>query len=154
MSYKSKHVLILIALLIMAFSCASQRKKKTATNIDLYQINAFYFPYVTAMGKGKGIVFRNIITNTNDSNFTIEKYYLNNKPLEFTTIKQKGVLIVEANYLVNTLTTNFLDKNNLPTTKEIDDPIIVDQKFYPSWVIINTKNGKIKLDIDNYKTQK
>ena len=103
------------------------------------------------MGKGKGIVFRINIKNYNDSNFSVDSYYLNNKKIEFTTIKNNGITQIEANYLVNTEVINFNENNVNPTTKDIEDPIISEQKFYPSWVIINGKNGKIKLDIKNIK---
>jgi hypothetical protein len=135
----------------MALSCRSQRNKSVQTNKDLYKIDAEYYSYITAMGKGKGIVFRINIKNYNDSNFSVDSYYLNNKKIEFTTIKNNGITQIEANYLVNTEVINFNENNVNPTTKDIEDPIISEQKFYPSWVIINGKNGKIKLDIKNIK---
>jgi hypothetical protein len=111
-------------------------------------------PYITAMGKGKGIIFRVKISNINFDNFSIDSFIINNKSLPYTQNSNDSFVEIESNYFKSTESPEIYVDSKNKVIKEIDDSIITDQNFYPSWVIITSKNKKIKLIIANYqKTQ-
>ncbi|MFI5221853.1 MAG: hypothetical protein ACHQK8_05980 [Bacteroidia bacterium] len=105
-----------------------------------FKISATYTPYSTALGKGKGIIFR---VNINSAkSFTVDSFYVNSKPMLFIfTPTSKGVM-VEANYLKNK-SEPVLKKDETTSAElgEITDEIIVKKKFYPSWLVV-TQSGK------------
>lgn len=149
-----KPIILLVVFFLILFGCVSNSNKKTKVYQEEYKINATYTPYVTAMGKGKGVILKVKITNTNFDQLSVDSFIINNKSLPFTQNSNDSFVAIESNYFkrIESPEMNVDSKNKV--IKEIDDPIITDQNFYPSWVIITSKNKKIKLIIENYtKTQ-
>jgi len=149
-----KPITLLIVFFLILFGCVSNSNQKTKVYQEEYKINATYTPYVTAMGKGKGVIFRVKISNINFDQWSVDSFIINNKSLPFTQNSNDSFIAIESNYFkqIESPEMNIDSKNKV--VKEIDDSIITDQNFYPSWVVITSQNKKIKLIIANYqKTQ-
>jgi hypothetical protein len=149
-----KPITLLVVFFLILCSCVSNSNQKTIVYQEKNRIIATYTPYITAMGKGKGIIFRVKISNINFDNFSIDSFIINNKSLPYTQNSNDSFVEIESNYFKSTESPEIYVDSKNKVIKEIDDSIITDQNFYPSWVIITSKNKKIKLIIANYqKTQ-
>ena len=146
-----KSIIILLFSFFILYSCVSKSNIKSQANKNAYETEATYTPYLTAMGKGKGIIFRVKFLNNNAANISVDSFIVNNKSLPFILKNNNNFIEIESNYLKSKKAPSFSDDSKSGITKEIEDPIIIDQKFYPSWVIITSNNEKIKLIIENYK---
>jgi uncharacterized membrane protein YcgQ (UPF0703/DUF1980 family) len=146
-----KPITLLVVFFLILCSCVSNSNQKTIVYQEKNRIIATYTPYITAMGKGKGIIFRVKISNINFDNFSIDSFIINNKSLPFTQNRNDSFVAIESNYLKSKKEPSFSDDSKLEITEEIEDPIILNQKFYPSWIIITNNIEKIKLIIENYK---
>lgn len=149
-----KPITLLVLFFLILSSCVSNSNKKTKVYQEEYKINATYTPYVIAMGKGKGVIFRVKISNINFDQWSVDSFIINNKPLPFTQNSNDSFVAIESNYFKRIETPEMNVDSKDKVIKEIDDSIIIYANFYPSWVIITSKNKKIKLIIENYtKTQ-
>lgn len=146
-----KPIILLLISFFVLYSCVSKSNIKAQSLKTEHKTEATYTPYLTAMGKGKGIIFRVKFLNNNAANITVDSFVINNKSLPFTIKNIDGYIEIESNYLKLKKAPSFSDDSKSEITKEIEDPIIIDQKFYPSWIIITSNNEKIKLIIENYK---
>jgi hypothetical protein len=149
-----KPITLLVVFFLILCSCVSNSNQKTIVYQEKYKINATYTPYITAMGKGKGVIFRVKISNINFDNFSVDSFIINNKSLPFTQNSNDSFVAIESNYFKRIESpSNAVDsKNNV--VKEIDDSIITDQNFYPAWVIVSNNNEKFKLIIEKFKPTK
>lgn len=149
-----KPITLLIVFFLILFGCVSNSNQKTIVYQEKHEINATYTPYVTAMGKGKGIIFRVKISNISFDQWSVDSFIINNKSLPFTQNSNDSFVAIESNYFKSTESPEMYVDSKNKVLKEIDDAIIKDQNFYPSWVIITSKNKKIKLIIEKFKTTK
>jgi hypothetical protein len=145
---------IIIFLLVYFFiSCVS--KNKTQNNNQSIKLDAKYSTYVTAMGKGKGVLFKINISNILTENFQIDSFYVNGKPMEFIVNKKNETLLeLEANYLKSIEEPGFSTDSKDNQAKELTDDLILNHQFYPSWIVVTNKHQKINLTINNYKNSK
>ncbi|MFZ4798159.1 MAG: hypothetical protein ACOYMA_11745 [Bacteroidia bacterium] len=146
-----KSIILLLFSFLVLFSCASKSNIKAQSNKNVYETEATYTPYLTAMGKGKGIIFRVEFLNNKAANITVDSFIVNNKSLPFILKNNDNFIEIESNYLKSKKAPSFSDDSKSGIIKEIEDPIIINQNFYPSWIIITINNEKIKLIIENYK---
>lgn len=146
-----KPITLLIVYFLILFSCVSKSNKKTIVYQEKYKINATYTPYITAMGKGKGVIFRVKISNISLDKFSIDSFIINNKFLPFTQNSNDSFVEIESNYFKRTESPEMNVDSKNKVIKEIDDSIIINQNFYPAWVIVTNNNQKIKLNIDKIK---
>ena len=124
----------------------SQNKSKTN-----FKIIASYYPYTTAMGKGKGIIFRINIFSKSTNKISIDSFFVNSKSLPFIIKNNLNGVSIESNYLKSKDEPSALiDGNETKIPNEINDKIIVQKKFYPSWILVNQKGKHIKLYIKKY----
>ncbi len=145
---------IIIFLLVFHFSGCVSPKNKYICN-QSFKLDAKYSTYLTAMGKGKGIIFKINISNIASVNMQIDSFYVNGKLMEFVINKKNETLLeLEANYLKSVQEPGFSTDLKDNQVKEITDDLIVNHQFYPSWIIVTNNHQKIKLNIDNYKNSK
>lgn len=149
-----KPIILLIASFFVLNSCVSQLNKKKQFNKNTFKVEAKYTPYLTSMGKGRGIIFRVKISNINPVDIMVDSFYINNKSLPIKVIDNKGFIEIESNYLKLKEEPSLNNNSKVTVINEIDDPIITAQKFYPSWIIITIKNEKLKLNIENFENTK
>ncbi len=144
---KKKYVFLVFYFLyvFVGFACKTSVKKNKLIQIT----NATYTAYNTAMGKGKGIIFRFVLANKNNEDVCIDSIYINNKLMPFVTKKNGNDLAVEINYLVNKNEPMLQANGSTSKVLDIDDKII-NRLFYPSWIIITLQGEKNKLSITNY----
>lgn len=142
--------IIIFLLVCIFFSCGSKNKKQNSS--QSFKLVAHYSTYVTAMGKGKGIIFKINISNIVAKNFKIDSFYVNGKPMDFAiNLKNENQFELESNYLKSIEEPGFSTDSKDNQGNEIKDELIVNQQFYPSWIVVTNKHQKIKLNINNYK---
>jgi hypothetical protein len=142
--------IIIFLLVFFCVSCVSNNK--TQNNNLSIKLVAHYSTYVTAMGKGKGIIFKINISNIVAENFKIDSFYVNGKPMDFViNLKNENQFELESNYLKSIEEPGFSTDSKDNQGNEIKDELIVNQQFYPSWIVVTNKHQKIKLTINNYK---
>ena len=118
------------------------------------QLKGNFFPYHSAMGSGKGIIFRVAIPLMLENNYTIDSFYLHGKSHPFILIKSGKKTWLEANYYIAVPTPAYSNNQILkrdPTTINITDSIIVNHLFYPSWISVKGRSGKNRFEISLYK---
>ncbi len=145
--------IIIFLLVCLFFSCFS--KNKIQNSNQSFKLDAQYSTYVTAMGKGKGMIFKINISNIVAANLQIDSFYVNGKPMEFVVNKKNETLLeLEANYLKSIEEPGFSTDSKDNQAKEITDDLIFNHQFYPSWIVVTNKHQKINLTINNYKNSK
>ncbi len=142
------HVIIFILFAFISMSCKT--KSNNLISNEKFKISATYSKYVTAMGKGRGIIFRLQILSKKAIDITIDSFYVNSKSLSFVTKKIDNGLSLECNYFIN-ISDPYINPDGSNTIeKEVDDPIIKQNSFYPSWVILNQNGKLIKAHIEQF----
>ncbi len=135
----------------LLLGCTANKK---VTNINFSPLKATFSSYHSAMGTGRGIIFRVDLTDIIINNCTIDSFYLNGKPMEFTIIQSEKTNYLEANYYVSipspSLNVGATEKKTTELA-QITDSVIVARSFYPSWLIISNKSVKQKIDIPLYR---
>ncbi|MEY3421368.1 MAG: hypothetical protein RIR48_1660, partial [Bacteroidota bacterium] len=81
---------------------------------------------------------------------TIDSFYVNSKSLSFVTKKIDNGLSLESNYLINISNPYINPDGSTTIEKEVDDPIINQNSFYPSWVILNQNGKLIKAQVEQF----
>jgi hypothetical protein len=145
----------IIIFLLACFFVSCVAKIKTQNNNQSFKLDANYSNYVTAMGKGKGVLFKINISNILTENFQIDSFYVNGNPINFVINKKNETLFeLEANYLKSIEELGFSTDSKDNQVNDKTDDLILNQQFYPSWIVITINHKKIKLIIDNYKNSK
>ncbi len=140
--------LFITTIIILSFkSHPHQLKDETS-----YRVKANFLAYQTAMGKGKGIIFRLTISNSNLKNdFTIDSFYVHNKSLPFIIKKIKNGMTLESNYLLSKPEPSLSsDTKKTENIIQNNDVIIDKHLFTPSWVIINHEGKTNKILINKF----
>jgi hypothetical protein len=142
--------IVIFLLVCLLIGCVT--KHRTQNNIFSFKIEAQYTPYITAMGKGKGIIFKINISNIASANLQIDSLYVNGKAMNFVIKKKNETLFeLEANYLKTVQELGFLNDSKNNQVNEIKDELIVNHQFYPSWIVVINNHQKINILIENYK---
>lgn len=117
-------------------------------------LQATFTTYYSVGGGGKGIIFRVSIPDAFSNRYSIDSFYLGGKSYPFTIVKKGEETWLEANYYVvaeqPVYHKDAADSTNL-RAKEITDPVIIEQKFYPSWVTVTGKTKKERFEITSYR---
>ena len=113
-----------------------------------------FFPYHTALGAGRGIIFRIPIPNDMKEQCTLDSFYLNGASHPFAMSTVMDTMYLEANYFVAEPTPSFGETNVVKLDTAIQrrsQAILIEQNFYPSWITYFGKTGRKRIDIVNYK---
>jgi len=148
---KIKYPLIAAILLVFCFNTLYSQQVK---HKPIYKILASYSPFTTALGKGKGIIFRITIAEKDKKHFTVDSFFVKNTPMKFRVIHTPVGEIVESNYLVNTPEPSLNSDGSTNKPSEVEDEIISKNIFNPSWLIINQAGKKTKILVDKYSELK
>ncbi len=138
-------------IIVLLLGCSTN---KNLNKESFSPLKATFSRYHSAMGSGKGIIFRIDSINNIINNYTIDSFYLNGKPMKFEIIKSENETFLEANYYIPSVLPEFNGEpinNKTSAIKQITDTIIVAHTFYPSWLIISNKLIKKRIDITIYK---
>ena len=146
----SKIIFLSFALLLL-LACAynnSGGRKLTTT------LSGSFFAYHTALGAGKGILFRIPIPASMVEQYATDSFYLGGKSQAFSIRTIGDTMYLESTYFVSA---------PIPTVGEAtdehkdfaqiiaNDAILTKRQFYPSWIIFSGKQGAKRIDILNYK---
>ena len=115
-----------------------------------HSITATYYPYVTALGKGKGIIFIVNIKSKTKHLTTIDSFFVNAKSLPFIVKNTPTGLSLESNYMKSKEEPSYTPGVAAKEPKEINDEILVKNKFYPSWIICTVDGKQFKWAIKKY----
>jgi hypothetical protein len=138
------------AIAFIAFFYGTSLYSQNAKSTPNYNLMGTYSTYTTALGKGKGVIFRISISNKENKPFTVDSFYVNNTPMKFRMVHTSIGEIVESNYLVNIPEPSLNVDGTTSITSKVEDQIITKNKFYPSWLIIKQAGKKIKIKVDKY----
>ncbi len=126
------------------FSC----KKKEIAAVK----EASAYPYTSAMGKGRGVIFRIKIPVTSKQEFTVDSFYVNGSPLSFSTTPTDSIISVEALHYRD-IPEPALNSDGLMQTTELVDPIIMQGIYDPSYLIVKQNGHSKKIVIHHYTIQ-
>ncbi len=143
---------IIIPIFLLVFSACAYN------NIASPRVNRVlagtFFPYHTAFGAGRGIIFRIPIPNDMKEQCTLDSFYLNGASHPFAMSTVMDTMYLEANYFVSEPVPSF----GQPAVVKLDSAIqkrnqaiLIEQNFYPSWITYFGKTGRKRIDIINYK---
>jgi hypothetical protein len=127
--------------------------KNNATHIINEPLNGTFISYHSAMGSGKGIIFRVTIPSSLENIITIDSFYLHEKSYPFTLLKSQNRTLLEANYYLPVLPPSYANnqiQQSVTLGQKITDSIIINHLFYPSWITVSGKSGKQKIEISLY----
>ncbi len=134
---KILHAHFILLSFLSFFGCNSQLKKSTnKANSETTQpknLNpiCYYSNYAAAMGSGKGVLFK--IQIETESVLAVDSAIIGGKQMNFTVSKNK-LTTIEINYFINKPEPNETNLNpKIPA-----DPIIDQQAFSPSYLVIRT----------------
>jgi hypothetical protein len=138
---------VLLLLLACAYNNSGGRKYNT-------NISGSFFAYHTALGAGRGMIFRIPIAASMMEQYAADSFYLGGKPQAFSIRTIRDTMYLESTYFVSA---------RMPTVGEAadqhknfsqiitNDAILTKRQFYPSWIIFSGKKGVKRIDILNYK---
>jgi len=117
-------------------------------------LSGTFFAYHTALGAGRGIIFRVPIPADMTEHYSIDSFYLNGKSQNFSTRTIQDTLYLESNYFVSapsrTVGEPVGEYKNLSQIVS-NDSILAKRQFYPSWIIFSGKKGTSRIDVSDYK---
>jgi len=142
--------ILLFTLFLFAFTNKSFSQRHRPDKEQPLKIIATYTPYHTAMGKGKGIIFRINVSSKTGNKFTVDSFFVKNIPMKFLVKTVSEGLMIESNYLVNTPESSLNKDGSINKPGEIKDEIITKLKFSPSWIIVNDGGEMLKIKIEKY----
>lgn len=120
---------------------------ETKAQIPFSIIKPTFTCYNTAMGKGRGIIFRFQVSSPNKKKLRIDSLYINSMSLPFFVKKMGNTFFVEANYLKN-INEPILDYSG---NKDQEDAIVLKHQFNPAWIVVNVNGRHKKIPIVNFK---
>ena len=144
------HIKKIYPLFILFIFCNNFLHSQNRNTSNPFLIKATYTPYTTAMGKGKGIIFRVNISNSMNKSFTVDSFFVNNLPMKFSSKNVSKNTIIECNYLVNSSEPSLNPDGTMNKSLEINDELINKQKFYPSWIVVEQNGKKRKIKIERF----
>jgi hypothetical protein len=141
---------ILFPFLLFLLTACAYHSRGSVSNT----LTGTFSTYHTAFGAGRGILFRVPIPDNVKENFTIDSFYLNGKPHPFKISTVLDTTYLEANYFVS----KPIPSMGAPVAEQMDSAlekrnraILLEQNFYPSWIVCAGKKGPIRFDILNYE---
>jgi len=148
----------LISIYIIFFLVSCFMNDAFTQNTTQYKYVASYYPYTTAMGKGKGVIFKIMLSAKDKKLLTIDSFFVKNMPIKFSTKTLPDGILIEANYLSNTPELS-MNPDGTTNTSQITEDVITSQlSFYPSWLIIKKSGKRSRVAITHFtaskKTQK
>ena len=138
---------VLLLLLACAHNNIAGRKLTT-------RLSGSFFAYHTALGAGRGMIFRIPIAASMMAQYAADSFYLGGKPQAFSIRTIRDTMYLESTYFVSA---------PLPTVGEAtdqhkdfaqiisNDAILAKRQFFPSWIIFSSKQGAKRIDILDYK---
>ena len=143
---------IIIPIFLLVFSaCAYNNNASRRVNTVLA---GTFSPYHTALGAGRGIIFRIPIPNDMKEQCTLDSFYLNGTSHPFAMSTVMDTMYLESNYFVAEPNPSFGEVNVVKLDTAIqrrNQAILTDRNFYPSWITYFGKTGRKRIDIVNYK---
>lgn len=145
-----KRVFLPFALLLLS-ACAYNNSG--ARKLDP-PLSGTFFAYHTALGAGRGIIFRVPIPAEMRGNYAVDSFYLGGRQQNFSMRTILDTLYLESNYFVSAPSRTVGE--TIGEHKDIaqivsNDSILSKQKFYPSWIIFSDKKGVKRIDVINFK---
>jgi hypothetical protein len=143
---------VCVAFLLLG-ACKSRQQKRIERSFC--KVEATYFSYnkIRGAAKGKGIVFRVQVSQPDVRKFTIDSFYVNNRPVKFAVRQvEKGTYTLASVYLKDIPDSlNRIYAGAGFSMIENTDAVINDHSFYPSWVVIRYgKKSYSRINIAQY----
>ncbi len=141
--------------ILFSFSCKTKLTPKTENKSNqaeaIFETYSTYSTYHTAMGKGRGVVFKVTVGSQPEADFKVDSFVVNSIPLTFAILRKDRQIMVESNYLKSREDELVGANGKVIPAKEINDPILTENKYYPAYLIVTQNNKKIKLIIENFQ---
>lgn len=137
-------------LLLLLLACAYNNSGGQKFNTTL---SGSFFAYHTALGAGRGILFRIPIPASMMEQYATDSFYLGGKPQAFSIRTIRDTMYLESTYFVSApIPTVGEPINEQKDFTQIiaNDAILGKRQFYPSWIIFSGKKGAKRIDILNY----
>ncbi|MEI8074253.1 MAG: hypothetical protein WCH78_05860 [Bacteroidota bacterium] len=136
---------------IFLFGCSFNNQ---ADSFKQKSVQGTFRPYQSALGSGRGILFKINITDLRKTNFKIDSFYLNGHTVPFNVIESGNASYLECDYYKSVRPIGYSpnqQKSNENSVNEIYDSIIMFHKFYPSWILIASKLRRQRLEVESFQ---
>jgi hypothetical protein len=136
--------------IIFLFGCSFNNH---ADSFKQKSVQGTFRPYHSAMGSGRGILFKINITDLRKTDFKIDSFYLNGHTVPFNVIESDNASYLECDYYKSVPRIGYnpnQQNNNVNRFNDINDSIIMSHKFYPSWILIANKSRRQRLDVETF----
>ena len=138
---------VLLLLLACAYKNSGGRKLTTT-------LSGSFFAYHTALGAGKGMIFKIPIPASMIEQYSTDSFYLGGKSQAFSIRKIRDTFYLESTYFVSApipMVGEPINEHKDFAQIILNDAILTKRQFYPSWIIFSNKQGAKRIDILNYK---
>lgn len=138
----------LVFFILVISQCNIIRSKDNTANIQVSDASAY--PYASAMGKGLGVVFNITIPLKKHQSFSIDSFYVNGISLQFTTKNHDSLIFLEAVHYKN-FPEPTIDSDGNMHTDDLDDAILMQQKYDPAYLVVKQKGHYTKVNIVKFQ---
>lgn len=117
-------------------------------------LSGTFFAYHTALGAGRGILFKVAIPAPILKHYSIDSFYLGGKPQAFLLRTIRDTLHLESTYFVSAPIRSVGEPagpQSDSSQKISNEAILVKRQFSPSWIVVSGKKGNKRIDIIQYK---
>ena len=138
---------VLLLLLACAYNISGGQKFNTT-------LSGSFFAYHTALGAGRGMIFRIPIAASMIEQYSADSFYLGGKSQAFSIRTIRDTMYLESTYFVSApmpTVGEAIDEHKDFAQIITNDAILTKRQFYPSWIIFSGKKGVKRIDILNYK---
>ena len=134
------------SLIILAFLVCACGTPRTAAD-KLFDVAADFYPYNTALGKGRAILFRVELKKENIRSYKIDSFVVHGKQLGFNVKRTETSIQLESEYYQETPEAQYENGKIAKSPEDINDPILVQHDFDPSWIVISGPEGRMRVAI-------
>jgi hypothetical protein len=134
-----------VCICLICCSCAVPRK---SAGIPV-ALSGSYSTYQSNQGMGRGIIFRVPLQEAFLQSYTVDSFYINDRAMPFLLREANGTRHLEANYYVSAGVPASEGAMVVPQ-KAGRDSILMDNHFYPSWILVSGAQGKMKIPVSSY----
>ena len=115
-------------------------------------LKAYAYPYTTAMSKGRGVIFRIQISNPDKISFTADSFFVNHRSMSFLIMKTDSTMWLESDYFKPSPEPALSDDGKIADQNiELQDSVLIQQLYYPSYIVITQKADHKKISIKQYE---
>ena len=142
-------------LLLLGIGCS---RKANMSQSSTEQIRGTFAKYHSALGSGRGVVFRVPLTERSINGFSVDSFYIRGVSIDFSIRDQGAGPYLEANYYLATPQQADMgdpgDSEKTPDlkgAKRKTDSMLITKQFLPSWIILSGSKGKRRIIVESFE---